>query len=75
MKEPTKIRLTETPSPSKEVKKIPLPSINPNKYDLDMIDDVYIKADNDSIYIPIQNENNKQNNSESVQQLESDEIN
>jgi hypothetical protein len=60
-KEPNKIRLTETPS-TKEVKKIPLPPIDPNKYDLDMIDDVYIKPDNDSIYIPIDNENNPENN-------------
>lgn len=61
-KEPNKIRLNETPS-AKDVKKIPLPPINPNQYDIDMSDDVYIKPDNDSIYTPIDNENTEQNNS------------
>jgi hypothetical protein len=69
-KEPTKIRLTETPI-TKEVKKIPLPSINPNQYDIDMRDDVYIKPDTDSIYKLIKDENNSENNSQSISELES----
>ena len=59
-KEPTRIKMSETPS-AKDVKKIPLPPIH--QYDIDMIDDVYIKPDNDSIYTPIDNENTEQNNS------------
>lgn len=59
-KEPQRIKLSETPS-HKEVKKIPLPPLN--KYDVDMVDDIYIKPDNDCIYKPIANENSEQNNS------------
>ena len=59
-KEPQRIKLSETPS-HKEVKKIPLPPLN--KYDIDMVDDIYIKPDNDSIYIPINDEDTQQNNS------------
>ena len=60
MKEPTKIKLTETPS-TKEVKKIPLPPIYKPEWD--------IGQDNDDIYIPVKdlekiNENNRENNSE-----------
>jgi len=62
-KEPNKIKMNDTPSPSKPIKKIPLPPINPNKYDIDMSDDTYIRPDNDSVYKPIENENNSENNS------------
>jgi hypothetical protein len=70
MKEPKRIKLSETPT-AKDVEKIPLPPINPNQYDINMTDDVYIRPDNDSIYTPIKNENNQQNNSESISELES----
>lgn len=59
-KEPKRIKLSETPS-QKDVKRIPLPPIN--QYDIDMVDDIYIKPDNDSIYNPINNENTQQDNS------------
>lgn len=62
MKEPKKIPLTDSPR-IQEPKKIPLTT--PNQYDIDMSDDVWIKN----------NENNKQNDSTSIQQLESDETN
>jgi hypothetical protein len=61
MKEPTKIKLTDNPE-NKNVKLTPLPSNR--HYDIEMLDDVWIK-----------NEDNKQNNSQSIQQLESDETN
>ena len=66
MKEPKRIKLNDTPS-AKDVKKIRLTS----NYDLTMKDDIYIRPDNDSIYKPINNENNKQNNSQSISELES----
>jgi hypothetical protein len=53
MKEPTKIKLTDNPE-NKSVKLTPLPSTK--YYDIEMTDDVWIK-----------NEDNKKNNSESVQ--------
>ena len=58
MKEPQKIPLTDNPR-NKEPKKIPLTT--PNYYNIEMTDDLWIK-----------NENNKQNNQTSVQELESD---
>jgi threonine dehydratase len=61
MKEPTKIKLTDNPE-NKNVKLTPLPSNR--HYDIEMSDDIWIK-----------NENNKQNNSQSIQQLESDKTN
>jgi hypothetical protein len=60
-REPIKIKMTENPS-TKDVVKIPLPPLNSNKYDIDMTDDIYIKPDNDSVYKPIENENNSKNN-------------
>jgi hypothetical protein len=61
MKEPTKIKLTDNPE-NKKVKLIPLPSMQ--YYDIEMSDDIWIK-----------NENNQQNNSQSIQQLESNKTN
>ena len=61
MKEPTRIKLTDNPK-NKSVKLIPLPSMK--NYDIDISNDSWIK-----------NEDNKQNNSQSIQQLESDKIN
>jgi hypothetical protein len=61
MKEPTKIKLTDNPK-NKSVKLIPLPSTQ--DYDVEMSNNIWIK-----------NEDNKQNNSQSIQQLESDKIN
>ena len=61
MKEPTKIKLTDNPE-NKNVKLTPLLSIE--YYDVEMSDDIWIK-----------NEDNKQNNSQSIQQLESDKTN
>lgn len=58
MQEPNKIPLTDNPR-NKEPKKIPLTT--PNYYNIEMTDDLWIK-----------NENNKQNNQTSVQELESD---
>ena len=62
-KEPKRIKLNETPT-AKDVKKIPMPSLENQQYDISMNDDVYIRPDNDSIYKPIKNnENNSENNS------------
>lgn len=61
MKEPKKIPLTDNPR-NKEPQKIPLTT--PCNYDIEMTDDIWIK-----------NENNKQNNQNSIQELESDETN
>ena len=66
MKEPTKIKLTDSPT-SKKVSLTPLPSLQ-DKYLDTMNDDVYIKPL--EIY-----EDNQQNNSQSIQQLESDQTN
>ena len=63
MKEPKRIPLTDNPK-NKEPQRIPLTT--PNHYDIDMSDDVWIKTDD---------ENNQQNNTTSIQQLESDETN
>jgi hypothetical protein len=60
-KEPQKIKLSETPT-SKDVKKIPMPPINKDMYDISMQDDIYIRPDNDSMYTPIKNEDNTKNN-------------
>jgi hypothetical protein len=57
MKEPTRLKLTNNPS-NKKVQLIPLTSDN---YDMTMIDDVWTK-----------DENNSQDNSQSIQQLESE---
>jgi hypothetical protein len=61
MKEPQRIPLTNHPK-TKEPQRIPLTS--DRHYDIDMSDDLWIK-----------NEDNKQNNSQSIQQLESDSTN
>ena len=58
MKEPTKIKLTDSPQP-KKINLIPLPSLD-TKYVDEMTDDIYIKQLKT-------NENNQQNNSESIQ--------
>jgi hypothetical protein len=58
MKEPKKIPLTDNPR-NKEPEKIPLTT--PTYYDIEMADDLWIK-----------NENNKQNDQTSIQELESD---
>ncbi len=55
-KEPTRIKLTDAPL-IKDVKKIPLEPINPNKYE------EVIKPDSDCVYIPIKNEDYSENNS------------
>jgi hypothetical protein len=60
MKEPKRIPLTDGPR-NKEPQKLPLTT--PNKYDIDMSDDVWIK-----------HEDNQQNNTTSIQQLESDKV-
>lgn len=61
MKEPKRIPLTENPR-NKEPEKIPLPPTS--KYDTEIVDDIWIK-----------NENNNQNNTTSIQKLESDQTN
>ena len=58
MKEPERIPLTDNPK-NKEPQRIPLTT--PNHYDIEMIDDVWIK-----------DENYKQDNTQSIQKLESD---
>jgi hypothetical protein len=66
MKEPKRIKLTDSPT-SKNVNLTPLPSLK-DKYPDSMSDDIYIK--------PLETyENNQQNHSQSIQQLESDETN
>ena len=57
MKEPIKIKLTDNPE-NKNVKLIPLPSTE--HYDIEMSKDIWIK-----------NEDNKQNNSQSISELDS----
>ena len=57
MKEPTKIKLTDNPE-NKNVKLTPLPSTA--YYDIEMCDDIWIK-----------NEDNKQNDSQSISELDS----
>jgi hypothetical protein len=63
MKEPKRIKLTETPI-HKDVKKIPMPSIYKPEWDI-------TGEDNDNTYTPLDlnkdNEDNSQNNSESIQ--------
>lgn len=61
MKQPQKIRLTNSPI-SKNVNLIPLPS--KNNYPDTMEDDIYIRSIE-------KNENNKQDNSESISELDS----
>ena len=61
MKEPQKIPLTNNPK-NKEPKKIPLTT--PNYFNIEMADDLWIK-----------NEDNKQNDTQSVQKLETEQIN
>jgi hypothetical protein len=57
MKEPKRIPLTDNPR-NKEPQKLPLTT--PNNYDIEMIDDVWTK-----------NENNKQDDKTSISELES----
>ena len=54
MKEPKRIPLDPSTPRAKDVKRIPLPKIYPEK----MTDDLY-RPDNDSIYTPINNEDSK----------------
>jgi len=61
MKEPTKIKLTDNPE-NKKVNLIPLPSMS--HYDIEMTDDLWTK-----------NEDNKQNNTQSISELESESSN
>lgn len=62
-KEPKRIKLNETPI-AKDVKRIPLPPLEQDKYDIGMSDDIYIRPDNDSIYKPVKpNEDHTKNNS------------
>lgn len=61
MKEPKRIKLTDSPS-SKKVNLIPLPS--KDNYPDTMEDDTYTKQ-------LTSNENNQQNNSQSISELES----
>jgi hypothetical protein len=56
MKEPERIPLTDAPK-NKEPKRIPLTT--PSNYDIEMIDHLWVK-----------NEDNKQDNSQSLQSLE-----
>jgi hypothetical protein len=56
MKEPERIPMTDAPK-NKEPKKIPLTT--PSNYDIEMIDHLWVK-----------NEDNKQDNSQSLQSLE-----
>ena len=66
MKEPKRIKLTDSPE-NKKVNLIPLLALE-MKYADEIYDDIYIR--------PLKtHEDNQQNNSESIQQLESDEIN
>jgi hypothetical protein len=57
MKEPERIPLTDAPK-NKEPKRIPLTT--PSNYDIEMIDHLWVK-----------NEDNKQDNSESISELDS----
>jgi len=61
MKEPKRIPLTDNPR-NKEPQKLPLTT--PNHYDIEMIDDVWMK-----------NENNQQDDKTSIQKLEPDQTN
>jgi hypothetical protein len=63
MKEPKRIPLTDNPR-NKEPQKLPLTT--PMYYDIEMIDDVWIKKED---------ENNQQNNTQSIPKLESNQIN
>ena len=66
MKEPKRIKLTDSPE-NKKVNLIPLLALE-MKYADEIYDDIYIR--------PLKtHEDNQQNNSESIQQLESDETN
>ena len=52
--EPTRIRLNPETPKAIDVNKIRLPPLNKdNIYDINMKDDVYIRPDNDSIYVPV----------------------
>jgi hypothetical protein len=54
MKEPEKIPLDPSTPRTKSINKFPLPKLYPEA----MTDDIYIRPDNDSVYIPI-NKNNE----------------
>lgn len=66
MKEPKRIPLTDSPR-NKEPQKIPLST--PNNYDIEMLDDIYEKYEiaRGSTILAKQNEDNKQDNSKSIQ--------
>lgn len=49
MKEPNKIPLDPSTPKAKEVKKYPLNKLYPQS----MEDDVYVRPDNDSVYVPV----------------------
>lgn len=56
----------------KEPKRIPLPPLHKDLVEEDTpIKNKIIRPDNDSIYNPVINENNSQNNSESISELDS----
>jgi hypothetical protein len=59
MKEPKRIKLTETPS-HKDANKIPLPPLYKPEWDLGQ--------DNDDVYVPIEkkDEDNSQNDTQSI---------
>lgn len=69
MKEPERIPLTNSPK-HKEPKRIPLTTST--NYDIEMFDDLWTKHEmpGGSIILSKKNEDNKQDNSESIQQLE-----
>jgi hypothetical protein len=72
MKEPQKIPLTNNPR-SKDVKKFPL--TQSNQFDIQMQNDTYSNPNNYKTFwklFTINDEDNSQNNSTSIQQLESE---
>ena len=72
MKEPKRIPLTDNPR-SKEPQKIPLTTSYPEP----VVDDIWEKHDTNHgpTILAKKNENNQQDNTTSIQQLESDETN
>ena len=62
-KEPKRIKLNPDSPTTKEIKKIPLPSISSRYWDIDMNDDTFGEKDKLELN---QNEDNQQDNSESI---------
>lgn len=78
MKKPKSIPLSDNPR-CKEVTKIPLNN-NLNQFDINMQDDIYPDPNSYKTFwktktVEENNEDYQQNNSESIQKLESDQIN